>query len=154
MCQVLLVVKPGVFSPLPPAPSSSDEDEEDWCPPLPARTYLMEGSRDELPSLPSSRREELTQGSTSSLRSTAILPPSPQEETHPLNPNDSPPLQHFDLLACYGPSSQVSHSNHNLFANKDDASGPYDVSGPYHTNQWGDTSMGESYISERSGGGG
>ncbi|XP_024301015.2 roundabout homolog 2 isoform X2 [Oncorhynchus tshawytscha] len=134
--------------------SSSDEDEEDWCPPLPARTYLMEGSRDELPSLPSSRREELTQGSTSSLRSTAILPPSPQEETHPLNPNDSPPLQHFDLLACYGPSSHVSHSNHNLFANKDDASGPYDVSGPYHTNQWGDTSMGESYISERSGGGG
>uniref|UniRef100_A0A8C8EWX6 Roundabout, axon guidance receptor, homolog 3 (Drosophila) n=1 Tax=Oncorhynchus tshawytscha TaxID=74940 RepID=A0A8C8EWX6_ONCTS len=128
---------------------SSDEDEEDWCPPLPARTYLMEGSRDELPSLPSSRREELTQGSTSSLRSTAILPPSPQEETHPLNPNDSPPLQHFDLLACYGPSSHVSHSNHNLFANKDDASGPYDVSGPYHTNQWGDTSMGESYISER-----
>uniref|UniRef100_A0A8C8EWY9 Uncharacterized protein n=1 Tax=Oncorhynchus tshawytscha TaxID=74940 RepID=A0A8C8EWY9_ONCTS len=134
--------------------NSSDEDEEDWCPPLPARTYLMEGSRDELPSLPSSRREELTQGSTSSLRSTAILPPSPQEETHPLNPNDSPPLQHFDLLACYGPSSHVSHSNHNLFANKDDASGPYDVSGPYHTNQWGDTSMGESYISERSGGGG
>ncbi|XP_036817357.1 roundabout homolog 2 isoform X2 [Oncorhynchus mykiss] len=134
--------------------NSSDEDEEDWCPPLPARTYLMEGSRDELPSLPSSRREELTQGSTSSLRSTAILPPSPQEETHPLNPNDSPPLQHIDLLACYGPSSQVSHSNHNLFANKDDASGPYDVSGPYHTNQWGDTPMGESYISERSSGGG
>uniref|UniRef100_A0A4W5QRD3 Roundabout, axon guidance receptor, homolog 3 (Drosophila) n=1 Tax=Hucho hucho TaxID=62062 RepID=A0A4W5QRD3_9TELE len=145
------VVKPGVFSLLPPTPSSSDEDEEDWCPPLPARTYLMEGSRDELPSLPSSRREELTQGSTSSLRSTAILPPSPQEETHPPKPNDSPPLQHFDLLACYGPGSQVSHSNPNLFANKDDVSGPYDVSRPYHTNQWGDTFMGESYISERSG---
>ncbi|XP_041734387.1 roundabout homolog 2 isoform X3 [Coregonus clupeaformis] len=120
--------------------SSSDEDEEDWCPPLPARTYLMDGSREELPSLPSSRREELTQGTISSLQSTATLPPSPQEETRP-------PLQHFDLLACYGPGSQVSHSNPNLFANKD----AYDVSGPYHTNQWGDTFMGENFTSERSG---
>ncbi|CAB1349024.1 unnamed protein product, partial [Coregonus sp. 'balchen'] len=120
--------------------SSSDEDEEDWCPPLPARTYLMDGSREELPSLPSSRREELTQGTISSLQSTATLPPSPQEETRP-------PLQHFDLLACYGPGSQVSHSNPNLFANK----GAYDVSGPYHTNQWGDTFMGENFTSERSG---
>ncbi|XP_041728541.2 roundabout homolog 2 isoform X2 [Coregonus clupeaformis] len=122
-------------------------DEEDWCPPLPARPYLMDSSREELPSLPSFRREKLAQGTNSSLQSTATLPPSPQEETRPPNPNDSPPLQHFDLLGRYGPGSQISHSNPNLFANKD----AYDVSGPYHTSQWGDTFTGESFTSERSG---
>uniref|UniRef100_A0A8C7UGH5 Uncharacterized protein n=1 Tax=Oncorhynchus mykiss TaxID=8022 RepID=A0A8C7UGH5_ONCMY len=115
-----------IMFPLPPAPNSSDE--KDRCPPLPARTYLMDGSRQVLPSLPSFRREKLAQDTTSSLQSTATLPPSPQEETP--NHNDSPRLQHFDLRGHYEPGSQVSHSNPNLFANID----AYDVSGPYHTN--------------------
>jgi len=35
-------------------PSSSSGGEDDnWCPPLPARTYLMDASREELSSLPS-----------------------------------------------------------------------------------------------------
>ncbi|XP_014018462.2 roundabout homolog 2 isoform X3 [Salmo salar] len=129
---------------------NSSSDEEDRCPPLPARTYLMDGSRQVLPSLPSFKREKLAQDTTSSLQSTATLPPSPQEETRPPNPNDSPPLQHFDLRVNYESSSQVSHSNPNLFANID----AYDVSGPYHTSQWGDPFTGESFTSERSGRGG
>ncbi|XP_038817141.1 roundabout homolog 2-like isoform X2 [Salvelinus namaycush] len=124
--------------------SNSDEDR---CPPLPARTHLMDGSRQVLPSLPSFSREKLAQDTTSSLQSTATLPPSPQEETPPPNPNDSPRLQHFDLRGHYEPGSQVSHSNPNLFAN-------IDVSGPYHTSQWGDPFTGESFTSERSGRGG
>ncbi|KAM9442509.1 roundabout homolog 2-like isoform 1-T1 [Salvelinus alpinus] len=126
---------------------NSNSDEEDRCPPLPARTHLMDGFRQVLPSLPSFRREKLAQDTTSSLQSTATLPPSPQEETPPPNPNDSPRLQHFDLRGHYEPSSQVSHSNPNLFAN-------IDVSGPYHTSQWGDPFTGESFTSERSGRGG
>lgn len=129
---------------------NSSSDEEDRCPPLPARTYLMDGSRQVLPSLPSFKREKLAQDTTSSLQSTATLPRSPQEETRPPNPNDSPPLQHFDLRVNYESSSQVSHSNPNLFANID----AYDVSGPYHTSQWGDPFTGESFTSERSGRGG
>uniref|UniRef100_A0A674BDX1 Roundabout homolog 2-like n=1 Tax=Salmo trutta TaxID=8032 RepID=A0A674BDX1_SALTR len=97
----------------------NSSDEEDRCPPLPARTYLMDGSRQVLPSLPPFKREKLAQDTTSSLQSTATLPPSPQEETRPPNPNDSPPLQHFDLRGNYESSSQVSHSNPNLFANID-----------------------------------
>uniref|UniRef100_A0A8C7UNF2 Uncharacterized protein n=1 Tax=Oncorhynchus mykiss TaxID=8022 RepID=A0A8C7UNF2_ONCMY len=132
-----------IMFPLPPAPNSSDE--KDRCPPLPARTYLMDGSRQVLPSLPSFRREKLAQDTTSSLQSTATLPPSPQEETP--NHNDSPRLQHFDLRGHYEPGSQVSHSNPNLFANID----AYDVSGPYHTSQWGDPFTGDSFTSEMSG---
>uniref|UniRef100_A0A8C7HDI3 Roundabout homolog 2 n=1 Tax=Oncorhynchus kisutch TaxID=8019 RepID=A0A8C7HDI3_ONCKI len=127
---------------------NSISDEKDRCPPLPARTYLMDGSRQVLPSLPSFRREKLAQDTTSSLQSTATLPPSPQEETP--NHNDSPRLQHFDLRGHYEPGSQVSHSNPNLFDNID----AYDVSGPYHTSQWGDPFTGDSFTSEMSGRGG
>ncbi|XP_019907395.2 roundabout homolog 2 isoform X2 [Esox lucius] len=119
--------------------SSSDEDEEDWCPPLPARTYLMEGSREELPSLPSSRGEEFAQSQDSCRQSTTTLPHPAQEET-PAS-TVSPRLQQFDLLARYGPSCQVSQSNPKQFAED-----VHDVS------QWGNTFTGDSFNSERNGG--
>ncbi|KAL0973252.1 hypothetical protein UPYG_G00201040 [Umbra pygmaea] len=111
--------------------SDSSSDQEDWCPPLPARTYLME----DLP-----REEEGVQGTSYSLQSTSKLPPSPREETPP-TPQDSPRLKQFDLLVHYGPSSQVSQSNPNLLANKD----AHDVS------QWGDTLKVDSFTAERNG---
>uniref|UniRef100_A0AAV2JBR4 Roundabout homolog 3 n=1 Tax=Knipowitschia caucasica TaxID=637954 RepID=A0AAV2JBR4_KNICA len=62
---------------------SSDEEEE-WCPPLPERTYLMEGSED-----PSCPRNNASSPATSySHQSTATLTPSPHEE--PRLPHDLP----------------------------------------------------------------
>ncbi|XP_078140205.1 roundabout homolog 2 [Centroberyx gerrardi] len=112
---------------------SSEEDDEDWCPPLPARTYLMDGSREELSGLPS-RGEELSY----SLQSTAPLPPSPQQDTH--KPSDSSRLQHFDLLARHRSASQITQSNPDLFANKE----VRDVSEAYHTSQWAYDFKGEN----------
>lgn len=104
----------------------------------------MDSSREELASL-ASRGEELTQGASYSLQSATSPSSSPQEETHPSN--DSPRLQHFDLLACYGSGSQVTQSNPNLLPN-DEAR---DLSMPYHTNQWADAFQGEGLALERSG---
>ncbi|XP_062329315.1 roundabout homolog 2-like isoform X2 [Osmerus eperlanus] len=119
-------------------------DEEDWCPPLPARTYLMESSREELASL-ASGGEELSQTPPYSLQSTATLPPpSPQEETCP---HADMRLQHFDLLARYRSASQVTQSNPNLFANKEAHEGVL----PHHTNQWADAFQGHGIASESSG---
>lgn len=101
--------------------SSSEEEDDDWCPPLPARTYLMDTSREELSS-PPSKPEELS--------CTAALMSSPQRDTH--KPGDSPRLQHFDLLARHQSGSQVSQSNPDLFTN----SKARDASVVYHTNQW------------------
>ncbi|KAM3875130.1 roundabout homolog 2 [Diretmus argenteus] len=109
---------------------SSEEDDEDWCPPLPARTYLMDSSREELSSRPC-KGDKLN----CSLQSAAALPSSPQQDTH--KPSDSPRLQHFDLLARH--RSQVTQSNPDLFANKE----VRDVSDMYHTSQWADDFKGE-----------
>ncbi|XP_061575528.1 roundabout homolog 2 isoform X1 [Cololabis saira] len=87
---------------------SSEEDDDDWCPPLPARTYLMDASKEELSCLPS-RAEGLPH--------TATLKSSPQKDTP--NPNGSPRLQHFDLLARHHLESQVSQSNPDLFTDTD-----------------------------------
>ncbi|XP_045930075.1 roundabout homolog 2 isoform X3 [Micropterus dolomieu] len=103
---------------------SSEEEDEDWCPPLPARTYLMDTSREELSSLPSKPDEP----------STTITLTSPlQRDTH--KPSDSPRLQHFDLLARHHSSSLVSQSNPDLFTNANEV---------YHTRQWAEDFKGES----------
>ncbi|KAE8295137.1 Roundabout-like protein 2 Precursor [Larimichthys crocea] len=108
---------------------SSEEDDEDWCPPLPARTYLMDASREELSS-PPSKSDELSY--------TASLKSSPQRETH--KPSESPRLQHFDLLARHQSSSQVSQSNPDLFINTKIR----DAGEAYHTRQWAEDFKEES----------
>ncbi len=106
--------------------SSSEEEDDDWCPPLPARTYLMDTSREELSS-PPSKPDELSYAAT--------LMSSPQRDTH--KPIDSPRLQHFDLLARHQSGSQVSQSNPDLFTNTKAAEG-------YHTRQWAEDFKGEN----------
>ncbi|XP_062242807.1 roundabout homolog 2-like isoform X1 [Platichthys flesus] len=109
---------------------SSEEEEDDWCPPLPARTYLMDASREEISSLPSK---------TDDLSYAATLMAFPQRDTH--KPGDSLRLHSFDLLTRQHLGSQVSQSNPDLFTNTK----ARDVSGMYHTNQWADNYRGESY---------
>ncbi|KAM6988285.1 LOW QUALITY PROTEIN: roundabout homolog 2 [Tautogolabrus adspersus] len=103
---------------------SSEEEDDDWCPPLPARTYLMDTSREELSCL-ASKPDELSH--------TPTRLSSPQRDTH--KPSDSPRLQHFDLLARH----QVSQSNPDLFTTKS-----RDASEVYHTRQWAEDLKGES----------
>lgn len=67
----------------------SPEDDGEWCPPLPERTYLIEDAA----TLPL-RGEESSRVTTYSLQSTVTLTPSPSDEQHPANPR----LQHPDLL--------------------------------------------------------
>uniref|UniRef100_A0AAX7V510 Roundabout, axon guidance receptor, homolog 3 (Drosophila) n=1 Tax=Astatotilapia calliptera TaxID=8154 RepID=A0AAX7V510_ASTCA len=104
----------------------SEEEDDDWCPPLPARTYLMDTSREELPSLPSKPDE---------LSYTATLTSPHQQDAS--KPNDSPRLQHFDLLARH---HLVSQSNPDLFTNMK----AQDGSEVYRTSQWVDDFKGES----------
>ncbi|XP_034053795.1 roundabout homolog 2 isoform X1 [Gymnodraco acuticeps] len=108
-------------------PHSSEEEDENWCPPLPARTYLMDASREELSGLPSKPDEPFL---------SETLMSSPQRDT--LQPSDIARLQHFDLLARQ--HSEVSQSNPNLFTNTK-AHVPGKV---YHTSQWAEDFKGES----------
>ncbi|MEQ2198325.1 hypothetical protein XENOCAPTIV_011227, partial [Xenoophorus captivus] len=105
------------------AQHSSEEEDDDWCPPLPARTYLMDASRDEVSSLPSKPEELMS---------------SPQRDA--LKPSNSPRLQHFDLLVRHPENSQVSQSNPDLFTNTK-ALGAGDL---YNSSQWVDNFRGES----------
>ncbi|XP_030007599.1 roundabout homolog 2 isoform X2 [Sphaeramia orbicularis] len=114
---------------------SSEDDDEDWCPPLPARTYLMDASREELSSVPSKQDE---------LSYTPALVPSPQRDQH--KASDSSRLQHFDLLARHRSSSHVSQSNPDLFVNTK----ARDASEVYHTSQWADNFNGDSLSKEQS----
>ncbi|XP_031152268.1 roundabout homolog 2 isoform X4 [Sander lucioperca] len=106
---------------------SSEEEDDNWCPPLPARTYLMDTSREELSSLPS-KPDELSYAAT-------LTSPSQRDK-----PSDSPRLQHFDLLARNHSGSQISQSNPDLFTN---AKAQVAV-GMYHTSQWAEDFKGES----------
>ncbi|XP_074535165.1 roundabout homolog 2 isoform X2 [Halichoeres trimaculatus] len=104
---------------------SFGEEDDDWCPPLPARTYLMDTSREELSGLPSKPDEP-------SYTPTRVS--SPQRDTH--KPNNSPRLQHFDLLARH----QVSQSNPDLFTDTK----TQDAGEVYSTHQWAEDLKGES----------
>lgn len=107
---------------------SSEEEDDDWCPPLPARTYLMDTSREEVSSLPS-KPEEISFIAKLS---------SPQRDSS--KPSDGPRLQQFDLLARQHLGSQVSRSNPDLFTN----TMALDASGLYNSGHWGDNFRGES----------
>ncbi|XP_059187729.1 roundabout homolog 2 isoform X2 [Centropristis striata] len=108
---------------------SSEEEDDNWCPPLPARTYLMDTSREELSS-PPSKPDQLSKAET--------LKSSPQRDTHTLS--NSPRLPHFDLLSRHHAGSQVSQSNPDLFTNTK----AQVVGEGYHTSQWADDFKGES----------
>uniref|UniRef100_A0A8C7C732 Roundabout, axon guidance receptor, homolog 3 (Drosophila) n=1 Tax=Oncorhynchus kisutch TaxID=8019 RepID=A0A8C7C732_ONCKI len=94
-------------------------DEEEWCPPLPDRTYLTEGCEDG-PAPP--LRGGVSSPTTSySHQSTATLTPSPREESHH-PPHDTAHLHHHDGLPCgpvpvpLAPSPPLTQSNPNLSA--------------------------------------
>lgn len=102
-------------------------DEEEWCPPLPERTYLIEGCEDR-PS-PPHRGDASSPATSYSHQSTATLTPSPREESRP--PHDTPRLHLHDgqqlarRLPCgpvpvpQAPSPPLTQSNPNLSAQHD-----------------------------------
>lgn len=107
---------------------SSEEDDDDWCPPLPARTYLMDASKEELSGL-SSRSDDLCY--------TPTLVSSPKKDPH--KHILSSQLNNFDLLVRHQSGSQVSQSNPDLFTTK-----AQDPSEAYNTHHWAEDFKGES----------
>uniref|UniRef100_A0A8L0DP39 Roundabout, axon guidance receptor, homolog 3 (Drosophila) n=1 Tax=Oncorhynchus mykiss TaxID=8022 RepID=A0A8L0DP39_ONCMY len=113
---------------LPPPPSSGEleqcvvedmSDEEEWCPPLLERTYLIEGC--EAGPAPPLRGDASSPATSYSHQSTATLTPSPREEScHP--PHNTARLHHLDGLPCgpvpvpRAPSPPLTQSNPNLSA--------------------------------------
>ncbi|XP_045068405.1 roundabout homolog 2-like isoform X2 [Coregonus clupeaformis] len=100
-------------------------DEEEWCPPLPERTYLTEGCEDG--PAPPLRGGASSPTTSYSHQSTATLTPSPREESHH-PPHDTARLHHNDgqhlarRLPCgpvpvpRAPSPPLTQSNPNLSA--------------------------------------
>lgn len=97
--------------------------DEEWCPPLPERTYLMEGCEDG--PAPPQRNNASSPATSYSHQSTATLTPSPHEENRA--PHDLPRLNHLDSqqpsrrrLPCgpvpvpQAPSSPLTQSNPSL----------------------------------------
>ncbi|KAH0623226.1 hypothetical protein JD844_031302 [Phrynosoma platyrhinos] len=99
---------------LPPPPSASElsqyvEEEEgegeqelevsseveEWCPPLPERTYLMENIQEEACPLPPPRGNASSPANSYGQQSTATLTPSPREEMRASE--DIPRLHHFEI---------------------------------------------------------
>uniref|UniRef100_A0A3Q3W7Q5 Uncharacterized protein n=1 Tax=Mola mola TaxID=94237 RepID=A0A3Q3W7Q5_MOLML len=115
---------------LPPPPPIGELEQcepdklsdEEWCPPLPERTYLMEGCEDG--ASPPQRKNASSPSTSYSHQSTATLTPSPHEETQV--PNDIPRLNQLDSqhrnLTCspvpvpQAPSPPLSQSNLNVSA--------------------------------------
>ncbi|XP_072548280.1 roundabout homolog 2 isoform X2 [Salminus brasiliensis] len=119
----------------------SSEDDEDWCPPLPERTYLFEGLENAA-TLPL-RGEQSGRGTTYSQQSTSILTPSPHEEQRPANSR----LPHPDLLPRKAPCtlmSQLPLSKPNLQTNLDSHSGSL----PHLTGHWRDIGQMEGPLSD------
>uniref|UniRef100_A0AAR2LS94 Roundabout, axon guidance receptor, homolog 3 (Drosophila) n=1 Tax=Pygocentrus nattereri TaxID=42514 RepID=A0AAR2LS94_PYGNA len=84
------------MEPLPPPPPSGDTDEEDWCPPLPERTCLIDGMAEDGP-CPPPRGDASSPATSYSHQSTATLTPSPREEAR--HCQDIPhPLQHQKII--------------------------------------------------------
>uniref|UniRef100_A0A8D2ZYK8 Roundabout, axon guidance receptor, homolog 3 (Drosophila) n=1 Tax=Scophthalmus maximus TaxID=52904 RepID=A0A8D2ZYK8_SCOMX len=108
---------------LPPPPPVGEleqcDSDEEWCPPLPERTYLMEGC--ENGPLPPQRNNASSPATSYSHQSTATLTPSPHEE--PRAHHDLPRLNQLDghrRLPCgpvpvpQAPSPPLTQSNPNL----------------------------------------
>lgn len=103
-----------------PLQRSPEEEDDNWCPPLPARTYLTDTFREELSGF-SSKSDELCYA--------ASLVSTPQRDPH--RRSESSRRNHFDLLAQHQPGSQVSQSDPDLFATKDQ-----DANEAYKIHQW------------------
>ncbi|TNN01716.1 hypothetical protein fugu_011098 [Takifugu bimaculatus] len=99
---------------------SPEEEDDNWCPPLPARTYLMDASREELSGF-SSKSDELCYAAT--------LVSTPPRDPH--KSRESSRLNHLDLLARHQPGSHVSQSDPDLFATKSQ-----DASDVHKIHQW------------------
>lgn len=129
---------------LPPPPISGDleqcdeeddneliqdmgSDEEEWCPPLPERSYLMDGMVEDGP-VPPPRGEASSPTTSYSHQSTATLTPSPRDDGHF---HDIPRLHQLEQphmtrrLPCgpvpvpRAPSPPLTQSNPNLSANQE-----------------------------------
>lgn len=78
---------------------SGGSSDEEWCPPLPERTYLAGGCEDG--PCPPQRNNASSPATSYSHQSTATLTPSPHEESrappdlHRLNPVDSQQLSRY-----------------------------------------------------------
>uniref|UniRef100_A0A672NWG2 Roundabout homolog 2-like n=1 Tax=Sinocyclocheilus grahami TaxID=75366 RepID=A0A672NWG2_SINGR len=115
---------------LPPPLLSGDldeSDEEEWCPPLPDRTYLMDGVMEDGPA-PPPRGEASSPTTSYSHQSTATLTPSPRDDGHC---HDIPRLHQLEqpqiarrlpcgpVLVLRAPSPPLTQSNPNLAANQE-----------------------------------
>ncbi|KAJ8398987.1 hypothetical protein AAFF_G00416540 [Aldrovandia affinis] len=157
--------------PLPPPPSAAElqpctegaerdadeedlgSDEEDWCPPLPERSYLMDEVPEDGPA-PPARGGASSPATSYSHQSTATLTPSPREEGQP--GEDIPRLHHFDMpqlarrlpggpvAVPRAPSPPLTQSNPNLSANHE---GP-EVGTPQRAAHRRDLSQGAALSSE------
>ncbi|XP_041947127.1 roundabout homolog 3 isoform X2 [Alosa sapidissima] len=109
-------------------------DEEEWCPPLPERTYLMDGTEVDDPGpCPPPRADASSPTTSYSHQSTATLTPSPREEGR--MGHDIPRLHHLDAppqtrrMPCgpvpipRAPSPPLTQSNPNLSANQEGPEG-------------------------------
>lgn len=113
------------------------EDDGEWCPPLPERTYLIEDAA----TLPL-RGEESSRATTYSLQSTVTLTPSPSDEQHPANPRQ----QHPDLLPW---KPQCSHNTQFVLSNPKPFAKTESVNGsaPHHSGPWRDMAEMEELFS-------
>uniref|UniRef100_A0A8C9W920 Roundabout, axon guidance receptor, homolog 3 (Drosophila) n=1 Tax=Scleropages formosus TaxID=113540 RepID=A0A8C9W920_SCLFO len=144
---------------LPPPPSTGelDSDEEDWCPPLPERTYLMDGSVEDGPP-PPPRGEASSPATSYSHQSTATLTPSPREEGRPCE--DIPRLHVCPCprrrLPCgpvpvpRAPSPPLNLSNPNISAYQDG----HELGTPGRSGHRRDLSQGAAQSTENIGTGG
>ncbi|XP_078387705.1 roundabout homolog 3 isoform X4 [Cetorhinus maximus] len=141
---------------LPPPPPSVDidsyEDEEEleygpgideWCPPLPERTYLVEGAHEEEGPPPPPRGEASSPATSYGQQSTATLTPSPREEARSTGhgmTEDIPRLHQFEIPHLprrlpvgpvplpRPPTPPPSQSNQNVNGNEDaivESAGPH-----------------------------
>uniref|UniRef100_A0AAV2J314 Roundabout homolog 2-like n=1 Tax=Knipowitschia caucasica TaxID=637954 RepID=A0AAV2J314_KNICA len=109
--------------------NSLDDEDEDWCPPLPARTYLMDSSKEELSI---SKQNEASYSS--------VHQSSPPKDGCLSNHTSHP--QTLDLLSRQRPSSQISQSNPDLFTHNED--------NVYHSSHWADTFSSDTFVKEKS----
>ncbi|XP_030394385.1 roundabout homolog 3 isoform X2 [Gopherus evgoodei] len=108
-------------------------DAEEWCPPLPERTYLMENVQEEQCPLPPPRGDISSPAHSYGQQSTATLTPSPHDEMRAAE--DIPRLHHFEIphlarrlpngsgALPRAPSPPLTQSNPNLNALADGADG-------------------------------
>uniref|UniRef100_A0A8C7Y1M7 Roundabout, axon guidance receptor, homolog 3 (Drosophila) n=1 Tax=Oryzias sinensis TaxID=183150 RepID=A0A8C7Y1M7_9TELE len=121
---------PGELEQSDQLPELEDMDigsEDEWCPPLPERTYLLEGCENGLS--PPERNSASSPANSYSHQSTATLTPSPHEEAQPQPdaPRPNPGDQHR-RLPCgltpgpQAPSPTLTRSNPNLSSQQQHAS--------------------------------